>query len=160
GMSADETQRCYRHPGSAQNEQVCWYQREINTPASWKDREIFIDINWLQSIANVYLDGKMTGSVGYPGGKLNISSACKPGEKQVLSICVAALPLSKEMTVFMKGDLTATGQATVGRRGLCGDVFLESASVKARLSDIRLVPSVRKWELGIDAGVSNLAADQ
>jgi hypothetical protein len=160
GMSADETQRCYRHPGSAQNDQVCWYQREINLPAGWKDREVFIDINWLQSIANVYLDGKMIGNVGYPGGKLNITSACKPGEKQVLSICVAALPLSKEMTVFMKGDLTATGQATVGRRGLCGDVFLESTPAKARMSDIRLAASVRKWELSVDAGVSSLTADQ
>jgi hypothetical protein len=160
GQSAQETQRCYRHPGSAQNEQVCWYQREINLPANWKNREVFIDINWLQSIANVYLDGKMIGTVGYPGGKLDISSACKAGEKQVLSICVAALPLSKEMTVFMKGDLTATGQATVGLRGLCGDVFLESTPAKARLSDVRLAASVRKWELTVDAGVANLAADQ
>jgi beta-galactosidase len=160
GQSAGETQRVYAHPDWKPNEQVCWYQREISIPSSWKSRDTFIDINWLQSIANVYLDNRLIGNVGYPGGKLNITAACKPGEKQVLSICVAALPLSKEMTVFMKGDLTATGQATVTRRGLCGDVFLESTPAKARVSDLKIEPSVRNWELGVNAGVANLAADQ
>ena len=159
-QNAADTQRCYRNPRWKANEQVCWYQREIDIPVSWLGRDIFIDINWLQSVANVYLGGTLVGNVQYPGGKANITSGCTPGKKQVLSICVAALPLSKEMTVFMTGDLTKTGKATVTRRGLCGDVFIESMPAKARVSDIRIEPSVRKWELGINAGVANLAADQ
>ena len=155
-----ETQRCYRHPGSAANDQICWYQREINIPAEWKGRDIFIDVNWLQSFANVYLDAKLVGNVQYPGGKLNITAACKPGEKQVLSLCVAAIPLSKEVTVFMKGDLTATCKADMLYRGLCGDVFLESSPAKARVGDVKVEPSVRKWELGVNAAVANLDADQ
>ncbi|MGD0090355.1 MAG: hypothetical protein ABSE73_10595 [Planctomycetota bacterium] len=160
GMGAGETQRGYPHPGWTPNDQICWYQREINLPANWKGRDIFIDINWLQSVANVYLDAKLAGNVSYPGGRLNITAGCKPGDRQTLSICVAALPLSKEMTVFMKGDLTATGKAVVTRRGLCGDVYLESVPAKARLGDVKIEPSVRKWELGVNAAVANLAGDQ
>ena len=122
-MSAGETQRCYRHPGSAANDQICWYQREINIPAEWKGRDIFIDVNWLQSFANVYLDAKLVGNVQYPGGRLNLTAACRPGEKQVLSLCVAAIPLSKEVTVFMKGDLTATYKTNMLYRGCVGTSF-------------------------------------
>jgi len=161
GMNSGETQQSYSHPDwTIQAEQFAWYQREVTLPAEWKERDIFIDINWLQSIANVFLDGKPAGTVQYPGGKLNIKAQSKPGEKQVLSICVAALPLSEEMTSFAKFNLSVTSKASVARRGLCGDVFLESTPAKARLGDVKVAPSVRKWELGVNVAVANLGEQE
>ena len=159
-----ETDRLYPHPDWAKaklNEtKFAWYQREIVVPANWKDRDIFVTAAWVQSSAVVYIDGQAAGDIPYPGGKVNVASLCKPGQKQLLSIWVAALPLSEEMTSYSHFNVSATSKATVTRRGLAGDVFLESVPRKARLGEAKLAPSVRKWELGVDVAVANLAADQ
>ena len=54
-----------------------WYERTIQVPAGWTGRRIAVDLEYLNSFAAVYLDGKEVGQVRYPAGQ--VSHALPPG---------------------------------------------------------------------------------
>ena len=113
-----------------------WYQREVVIPADWKGRRITFCTDYLNAQAKIYLDGKAAGEMRFPGRLAEITSACKPGEKQVLSVLV-----------------TSGGR---GFRGLLGDVYLESTPAGPRVEDVKIDTSVRKWRISLDTAVGGL----
>src|SRR5262249_37947226 len=50
-------------------------------------------------------------------------------------------------------------KGAVERRGLCGDVYLVSTPSAARISDVKIDPSVRKGEVTVSAALEGLSAD-
>ena len=77
-----------------------WYQREISVPREWTGRRITLYAEYINSSAAVYLDGAETGTLLFPAGELDITAACRPGEKQVLSLRVTAMPLKAVMLAY------------------------------------------------------------
>ena len=75
---------------------LAWHQREFKIPRNWEDRRITLSTRYVCSYAGVDIDGKSVGVIHFPGGELDITSACRPGRKQTLSLLVAAMPLSKK----------------------------------------------------------------
>src|SRR5262245_34394503 len=135
-----------------------WYQREITVPEGWAGRRVVLSAAYLNSFAVVYVDGKKTGEVRFPAGALDLTAACRPGGKYVLTLLVVALPLKGVMLSY--GDTNAAREVPgrVDRRGLCGDVFLESAPAAARITDVKVDTSVRKGELTVAAAFEGLAS--
>jgi len=160
--AADGPQTLYAHPNWKSPDfsgvDAAWYQREIAVPAEWAGRRVALTADFLNSFATVYMDGKKVDEMAFPGGEVDITSACKPGGKQVLSILVVAKPLDRLVT-----SVAQTGQArrvagTVARRGLTGDVFLASAPARERIHDLRVDTSTRKWEITFQTGLQGLEA--
>lgn len=133
-----------------------WYQREFTVPADWTGRRIAVSMEYLYSAAAVYVDGKKIGEAYFPGGEVDITAACRPGGKQVLSIRAAAVPLGEETTYFAENGAGAKSKATVQLRGLCGDTYLIGTPASERLADVKIETSVQKWELAISAGLEKL----
>lgn len=77
-----------------------WYEREINVPHEWVDRRITLQAGYVNSYAVVYLDGAKAGEMRFPGGDINLTGICRPGQKQMLSMFVAAMPLKAVMMSF------------------------------------------------------------
>ena len=96
-----------------------WYQREITIPAGWKGRRITLHADCLNSYAAVYLDGKNVGQMYFPVGELDITSACRPGLKQVLSLYTRAAPLKAVREAQPKEENPQAVQGGVPRRGKC-----------------------------------------
>ena len=96
---------------------TAWQQREITIPQGWAGRRITLHVEYLNSYAVVYLDGAKVGEMRFPGGEVDLTSACRPGQKQVLSLLVMAMPLKAVMMSF--GDSNAARQVAgqVQRRG-------------------------------------------
>jgi hypothetical protein len=158
-----DSQNVYVNPAwqdvSLSKVQRAWYQREVEVPKEWEGRRISLSVAYLNSLATVYVDTTKVGTIQFPGGELDLSGHCRPGEKHVISLLVLALPLKDLMTAYRDTATARQVKGTVPRRGLCGDVFLVSTPSAARLSDVRIDTSVRNQQLTIDAGFEGLPAD-
>ncbi|MHC4404103.1 MAG: glycoside hydrolase family 2 protein [Planctomycetota bacterium] len=170
---ADESQKVYRHPSWEKKDfktvDLAWHQREFTLPKGWAGRRITLWTEWLNSYAGVFVDGKPVGEIYYPGGELDITTACRPREKQVLSLLVAAMPRGQAIAEFAakrspqhaKQPATRSKKEGIGSfRGPCGDVFLSSTPAGARIGDVKVNTSVRQWEIELDAAVTGLKAGQ
>lgn len=142
-----------------------WYQREFSVPAEWAGKRIVLKTEYLNSLATVFVDGKKAGELHFPRGEVELTTFCKPGEKHVLSMLVAALPLKGVMLSYTDSASARTVKGKVNRRGLCGDVWLEStpngAGAKPEggfFDDVNVTTSFRKGEISVRATLNGLAA--
>jgi beta-galactosidase len=154
------SQTLYPHPTwtskNLRQADVAWYQREISIPDAWQGRRVAVYAEYLNSYAAVYLDGEKVGDMYFPSGEVDITSACRPGQQQVLSLCVKAVPLAAVMQAFTDTSAPKTVKGSVELRGLCGDVFLVSTPKAARIDDVKVSTSVRKWTITLDAALQGL----
>jgi len=136
-----------------------WYEREIAVPAGWAGRRIAVCAEYLNSYAAVYVDGRKAGEMRFPAGEVDVTSVCRPGGKHVLSMYVVAMPLKAVMLSFSDTASSKEARGSVERRGLCGDVYLVSRPAGARIADVKVDTSVRKWEITFTAAVQDLGAN-
>ena len=138
---------------------AAWYQRTITIPSEWAGRRITISADYVNSHATVFLDGRNVGAIVFPGGELDITAVCRPGATHVLSMYVVAMPLKGVMLSYIDSASAKEVTGSVARRGLCGDVYLVSTPIAARIADVKVDTSVRKWQITFDAALDGLAAD-
>ncbi|MCW3096812.1 MAG: hypothetical protein JWL77_2430, partial [Chthonomonadaceae bacterium] len=136
---------------------VAWYQREITIPAEWAGRRITLSTEYLNSFAAVYVDGRKAGEMRFPAGEVDLTASCRPGQTHILSLRVEALPLNAVLLSYIDTSAAREVKGSVPRRGLCGDVYLVGTPQGARISDVKVNTSVRRWEITFRAGVQNLA---
>jgi len=158
-----DCQTVYAHP-SWKDENLgsitaAWYQREITVPNQWSGRRIVACVEYLNSYAAVYVDGKKVGEMRFPVGEVDLTSVCRPGEKHVLSMLVVAMPLKGVMLSYNDTNSARGVKGSVARRGLCGDVYLAGTPRGARIADVKVDTSVRKWQITFDAELEGLAAN-
>jgi beta-galactosidase len=136
-----------------------WYERTITLPQTWSGRRVSLEVEYLNSLAVVFVDGHEVGQLRFPGGELDITAAVRPGNPHVLSLLVVALPLRAVMESYTDTNTARQRQGTVERRGLCGDVWLVSEPAAARFTDIRVQTSFRQGQVTFGATLQGLAAD-
>ncbi|MDP2899122.1 MAG: glycoside hydrolase family 2 TIM barrel-domain containing protein, partial [bacterium] len=158
-----DSQTAYAHP-SWRNQRLggitaAWYQREITIPAHWAGRRIAVCIEYLNSYAAAYVDGRDVGAIVFPGGELDMTDICRPGGTHVLSMLVVAMPLKGVMPSYTDTASAREVTGSVARRSLCGDVYLASTPAGPRIADVRVHTSVRKQEFTFDAALEGLAAN-
>ncbi|HZJ16722.1 MAG TPA: glycoside hydrolase family 2 TIM barrel-domain containing protein, partial [Chthoniobacteraceae bacterium] len=137
---------------------AAWYQREFTVPEDWASRRVAISVEYLNSYAAVFVDGKRTGEIRFPGGEVDLTAACRPGTKHQLSVQVVALPLKGVMLSYKDSASAREVKGSVARRGLCGDVWLVGTPEGPRLGDVKVDAAVRKRELTISTALEGLAA--
>ncbi len=135
---------------------AAWYQREIAVPFDWTGRRIALAVEYLNSLATVYVDGKAVGEMRYPGGELDLTSHCRPGATHTLSLLVTAAPLQAVMLSYTDTAAARQVKGTVANRGLCGDVTLVGIPQAAHVVDVRIETSVRNGEIGFDCAPAGL----
>jgi hypothetical protein len=136
---------------------AAWYRRQFTCPADWQGRKIELRFDLVQSRANVFIDGQPAGDVLWPGGAVDVTGLCRPGQRQELAVLALALPLSAETQTFMGPDRVFTSEARLAYRGLCGDVFLKAVPPNGaigRIEDVFVQPSVEHEELGLDVALA------
>jgi hypothetical protein len=157
------SQTRYPHPtwkgknANMRDVDVAWFQREIAIPRAWQGRRIAVYAEYLNSYAALFLDGRKLGDMYFPSGEVDITSACRPGEKQVLSLCVKAVPLASVVQAFTDTSAPKNVRGWVELKGLCGDVFLLGTAKAARVEDVKVSTSVRKWAVTFDVAVQGLS---
>jgi beta-galactosidase len=159
----EDCQTLHAHPKwkdtDLRGTKAAWYQRELTVPEGWTGRRIALCAEYVNSFAVVYVDGKKVGEVRFPAGEANLTAACRPGGKHVLSLLVAALPLKGVLLSYTDSNSARDVKGSVERRGLCGDVYLVGTPAAARVADVKIDTSVRKGEVTVSAALDGLAAD-
>jgi hypothetical protein len=159
----EDCQTLYPHPkwknSDLRGTPAAWYQRELTVPEGWAGRRIAVRAEYVNSFAVAYVDGKKVGEVRFPAGEVDLSAAVRPGARHAFSLLVAALPLKGVLLSYTDTNSGREVKGSVERRGLCGDVFLVSTPAAARVTDVKVDPSVRKGELTVSAALDGLAAD-
>ncbi len=159
-----DCQTLFPHPGWAGRKPggvtSAWYQRDLAIPGGWEGRRILLAVEYLNSHAEVFLDGRRAGEIHFPGGELDITPACRPGGRHRLALCVTALPLKGVLLSYTDSASAREVRGAVARRGLCGDVFLASRPAGPRLGGLQVSTSVRRREISLNAAVEGLAANQ
>ncbi|HEY3853502.1 MAG TPA: hypothetical protein VGO67_03810 [Verrucomicrobiae bacterium] len=140
--------------------QSAWYERSITIPENWAGRRIALDVEYLNSYAKVFIDGKSVGEIRFPAGEVDLSSFVHPGATHVLSLLVIAMPLHAVMESYNDTNAARKKKGSVQRSGLCGDVWLVSEPAKARLGDVRIDTSFRKGEITFNAALKGLLAGE
>jgi len=155
-------QTLYEHPSwkNANLNEVrsAWYERTITIPQNWAGRRIVLGVEYLNSYAAVFVDGRQVGELRFPAGELDLSTALRPGATHVLSLLVVAMPLKAVMESYSDTNTARQRKGTVERRGLCGDVWLVSEPAGARLSDLSIETSFRRSQITFGASLQGLAA--
>jgi len=136
-----------------------WYQRTVNIPPDWAGRRISLAVEYLNSYAEVYLDGKKAGVTRFPGGQVDLSTFVRPGQTYVLSLLVISMPLKEVMESYNDTNTGKQKKGEVQRRGLCGDVWLVGEPAGARLVDVKVDTSFRQGQITFAAGLDGLAGD-
>ena len=158
-----DSQTVYAHPSwkdrNLSEVTAAWYQREITVPPQWSGRRITLHVEYLNSFATVYVDGNKAGDIWFPWGDVDLTAACRPGAKHVLSVLVLAMPLRAVMLSYSDTFGAKEVRGRVERRGLCGDVYLVGTPQGARVTDVKVDTSVRKKEITFEAALEGLAAD-
>jgi hypothetical protein len=159
----EDCQTLYAHPSWKDTDlrrvTAAWYEREITVPRQWTGRRIALSLEYLNSFAVVYVDGKKVAVMRFPSGEADLTAACRPGTKHVLSLLVVALPLKGVLLSYSDTNSAREVPGAVDRRGLCGDVYLTSTPPAARIADVKLATSVRRGEATLTATLDGLAAD-
>jgi hypothetical protein len=157
------SQILYPHPSwsgeSLGSVSSAWYQREVTIPSEWTGRRIALYAEYVNSLATLYIDGAKAGEIRFPAGEVDLTPACRPGQKHVLSICVLALPLRAVMMSYNDTAAARQVRGSVERRGLCGDVYLLGTPMGARIGDVKVDTSVRKGEITFETSLEGVAAD-
>ena len=139
--------------------QGAWYERTITIPQNWGGRRIALEVEYLNSYAAVYVDGRKVGEIRFPAGQADLSAVVRPGATHVLSLLVVSMPLKAVMESYNDTNTGKQKKGAVERRGLCGDVWLIGEPAGARLSDVRIDTSFRQSQITFEAGLRGLAAE-
>ncbi len=140
--------------------QSAWYERTITIPQTWSGRRIVLDVAYLNSYAEVYVDGRKVGVIRFPAGQLDLSAAVNPGATHFLNLLVTAMPLKAVMETYNDTNTGKQNKGGVERRGLCGDIWLIAEPVGARLSDVKIETSFRQSQITFLAELQGQATNR
>ena len=129
---------------------AAWYQREITVPEAWKERRVVLEAAYVNSFAEVYIDGTKVGEIRFPAGEVDLTGVCLPGRKYVLSLRVEAMPLKAVMLSYSDTASAKQVKGRVARRGLCGDVYLAGIPSGPKIRDVKVETSFRQRSITFD----------
>ena len=114
-----DSQTVYAHPSwkgePLRGVTAAWHEREITIPNNWAGRRISLATDYLNSFAAVYVDGKKVGEMQFPSGEVDLTAACPAGSKHVLSLLVAAVSRSRELTPLTYDKSAERRRASIPR---------------------------------------------
>lgn len=135
-----------------------WYERQVTVPAQWQGRSISLRFDRVCTDAIIYVNGKSCGTIAWPWGSVDITSAVTPGKMAQIRVLVAAIADPEKVGQFWQNafsDVSFTA-ATLETRGLTGSVFLESRASEARVTDVFVRTSTRQKNISLDVELTGI----
>lgn len=110
---------------------VGWFERRVVVPDAWEGKAIVVELTRLEGDAELFIDGKEAGRVGWPGGEVDVTSLVKPGGELTLRLRVAR----------------PAGQGALG--GIGGDVFVLSRPKGRHIAGVVVSAALATGEVGL-----------
>lgn len=123
-----------------------WYARRVKVPESWRGRDVVVGFQWIPTVALVYVDGKKSGEVFFPGGEVSLGKIA-PGEHEIAFFTTAKLA-EKMVTAFDAPDAARTfTKKRASHAGVNGDVYLAVEPEGVKIDNVQARPSVRNGRI-------------
>jgi len=133
-----------------------WYQREVNIPADWAGRRVFVEFHEVNTEARVWLDGQLMGGLNAAKGRVELTKGIQAGRMQTLRVQVAAVP-PNQPSLFIQGEMAEQvilKPAKLNDFGLSWDVELVTEPMGLHLETPRVATSVREHAITLSGKVS------
>ena len=138
---------------------AAWYLRYVTIPASWADRQIVLNLTWLSTDAQVFINGKKVGDIRWPAGEVVVTDLVKPGQENVFLIKVLATSDAKysfrDMGAEAEGLQTKT-EFRLGSRGLTGEALLKTRPLGPYVRGVFVKPGVREGKIEVDIDLQDI----
>ena len=134
-----------------------WYARPFIVPGDWAGRTILLDFSRISTDASVFVNGHQAGEIHWPSGQVDVTSLVNIGETNSLRLQVIATAEDKSIAQYMGFDQVSIKTASLGSRGITGDVFLRSRPAGSYVSDVFVQTSTRQKRLTVDVELRNVS---
>ncbi len=133
--------------GVANEADIAWYGRQVEVPAAWDGKRVFIVFGACDWITTVWIDGKILGTFqgGYTPFEFDITPYIKKGQKQQLTVRVDDSPFPFKLEgkqgygpakgIWQTVYLDARGQYYIKSVHFTPDIDLQKVTVKVIASE-------------------------
>jgi len=142
---------------ASREKSAAWYRRTVDIPASWAGRSIVLAFDKVSTDAVVWVDTTKAGTVGWPGGELELAHLLTPGRHTLtLRVLASADPGTVLIAMGDNEGQNETRKSELSQAGLIKTVRLVSRPAKTRVDDVFVRTSTRKNEVSLDITLAGL----
>ncbi len=147
----DRLTRKYEYMGPA------WYQRDIEIPANWKGKKIFLYFERTHWLSSIFVDTKEVSSIDYVSVPHNhdLSSFVKPGKTHRITICID----NRFQYNTHKWNHAHTEFTQINWNGILGDMKLMAID-PVYVEDLQVYPNITDQSIKVKLHVNNATKKQ
>ncbi|WP_309366816.1 sugar-binding domain-containing protein [Sphingobacterium sp.] len=147
----DRLTRKYEYMGPA------WYQRDIEIPADWKGKKIFLYFERTHWLSSIFVDTKEVSSIDYVSVPHNhdLSSFVKPGKTHRITICID----NRFQYNTHKWNHAHTEFTQINWNGILGDMKLMAID-PVYVEDLQVYPNITDQSIKVKLRVNNATKKQ
>ena len=129
-----------------------WFERKVEVPAGWKGKRVFMEVNQVNTDADIYWNGERVGQAHYiEGAHIEVTDKIVPGTTNRVTVLVKAQLSKNSVPYVTAGAVDVLGKNRHQLSGISGDVFLEAVPHGARIGRCRVETSFEKRQAAIKA---------
>ncbi|MCX3267426.1 sugar-binding domain-containing protein [Pedobacter agri] len=142
----DRLTRKYEYMGPA------WYQRDIEIPAAWKGKKIFIYFERTHWLSSIYVDTKEVSSIDYISVPHNhdLTNFVKPGKTHRITICID----NRFQYKTHKWNHAHTEFTQINWNGILGEMKLMAID-PVYVEDLQVYPNIANKSIKVRLQVNN-----
>lgn len=142
----DRLTRKYEYMGPA------WYQRDIEIPAAWKGKRIFVYFERTHWLSSIYVDTKEVSKIDYISVPHNhdLTEFVKPGKTHRITICID----NRFQYNTHKWDHAHTEFTQINWNGILGEMKLIAVD-PAYIDDLQVYPNISDNSIKVKLQINN-----
>ncbi|WP_333802652.1 sugar-binding domain-containing protein, partial [Sphingobacterium multivorum] len=143
----DRLTRKYEYMGPA------WYQRDIDIPADWKGKKIFLYFERTHWLSSIFVDTKEVSSIDYVSVPHNhdLSTSLKPGKKHRITICID----NRFQYNTHKWNHAHTEFTQINWNGILGEMKLLAID-PVYVEDLQVYPNINDQSIKVKLRINNV----
>ncbi|MBE9598575.1 beta-glucuronidase [Pedobacter sp. MC2016-24] len=147
----DRLTRKYEYMGPA------WYQRDIEIPAAWKGKQIFIYFERTHWLSSIYVDTKEVSKIDYISVPHNhdLSAFVKPGKTHRITVCID----NRFQYNTHKWDHAHTEFTQINWNGILGEMKLVAVD-PVYIEDLQVYPNINEKSIRVKMEIINRTGKQ
>lgn len=147
----DRLTRKYEYMGPA------WYQRDIEIPAAWNGKQIFIYFERTHWLSSIYVDTKEVSKIDYISVPHNhdLSAFVKPGKTHRITVCID----NRFQYNTHKWDHAHTEFTQINWNGILGEMKLVAVD-PVYIEDLQVYPDITAKSIKVKMEINNRTGKQ
>lgn len=142
----DRLTRKYEYMGPA------WYQRDIEIPADWKGKQVFLYFERTHWLSSIYVDTKEVSKIDYISVPHNhdLTAFLKPGKKHRITVCID----NRFQYKTHRWDHAHTEFTQINWNGILGEIKMVAVD-PVYIEDLQVYPNINEKSIRVKMQIKN-----